>query len=192
MPRQNNFHLVFVCAVFRGLPSVIQKEFTSYGYAATTGRIYYYGDTYSWECQGIEKPRGVISSLREVVLNLKSQQFPDKSLFISVERAWNFPGVHVFAFMPQMEAEAQHAVTTLFPLLSHHHGTDVEHYFTQSAIRRTEGCIWDEELQHIATRDKVCFDTLHENFFSQMMTGVDSTHLRITLIFLQVLLPISN
>jgi hypothetical protein len=116
----------------------------------------------SWECHGIDKTRGLISSLRELILNLKSNQFPDSALFISVDRAWNSPGVHGFAFMPRMEAEARHAVTTLFPLLKHHHGADIELYFTESAKRRSDGCSWDSELQKITTKDKVCFETLHE------------------------------
>jgi hypothetical protein len=117
----------------------------------------------SWELTGIDRKKGALTStLRELILNLKSQEHPRKPLFLSVDVAWNNPGVHVFAFMPRMETEARHAVTTLYPLLQHHHGNDVELYFSNAAVNRAQGCAWDEDKQQIMTKDELYFDNLRD------------------------------
>jgi hypothetical protein len=116
----------------------------------------------SWEITTLDKSRADLPTLREMIMSMTSTHYPQTPLFLSIDQAWNNPGVHVLAFMPRMEAEARHAVTTLLPFLKHKYKNDnVELYFSQSAKQRAIDTMWDEDLQQVVTTDELFFDKVH-------------------------------
>lgn len=116
----------------------------------------------SWEISSLDKNKAGMITLREMIMGLQSKLFPGTPVFLSIDRAWNNPGIHVFAFMDRVEDEARQAVTTILPLLKHLYKDDVELYFTEQAKTRAAGTMWDEEKQKVITVDEQYFNTVIE------------------------------
>jgi hypothetical protein len=104
----------------------------------------------SWEITHLDTKKGPLS-LREMILQLRSKNDPNKPLFLSVDRAWNNASIHVFAFLPSVASEARHMITILLPTLERLHGNYTNRYFTAAATERAATMRWDEARQEIIT-----------------------------------------
>ena len=113
-------------------------------------------------------------SLRNLIMDLKSTEYEEVSTFHSVDLDYNGDGF-VFTYLPEIRAEAEAAIQTLFPLIRHHNNdshnllndntnpdtsntssTDrsltelqIQTFFTQEAIDRTEDMYFDNSKQCI-------------------------------------------
>ena len=82
-------------------------------------------------------------TLREMIMEIKSEKYRDTPIFFSVDADWRGRG-HVFSFSPKMEEEAIIMSRTLLPYLKHQYPEQpVEEYFTDEAISRCEGLVVD-------------------------------------------------
>jgi hypothetical protein len=115
----------------------------------------------SWENMVLDKKSQDMDSLRDMIMKLKSKQYPTIPLFLSVDQTWNNPAIHVFSFLPRVETEFRQMITTLLPYLKHKVSTHVETYFTNPAIQRTAGTIWDEATDQVVTIDEQYFSNVH-------------------------------
>lgn len=75
-------------------------------------------------------------TLRQMIMNIKSNKYTATPLFHSVDLDWRGEG-HIFTYSPKVGDEAECMVRTLLPYLSHKYPLyDVEAYFTDDAIAR--------------------------------------------------------
>jgi hypothetical protein len=97
---------------------------------------------------------------------LKSRQDkPGANLFISIDPAYNSNGIHVFAFLPQVEQEARTTLTTLLPFLKHCHPdkhTELHSFFTIETVERTSTWTWDANTDSITSAN--------DTYLSQLTT----------------------
>ena len=70
---------------------------------------------------------GDLIPLREMISKIKSVQYPNLHLFVSVDRYFWSSESHLFLYMPNMENEAIMMINNLYPYLKGQYGEDVHH-----------------------------------------------------------------
>ena len=108
-------------------------------------------------------------TLREMIMEIRSEKYKDTQLFFSVDADWRGRG-HVFSFSPKMEEEASIMIRTLLPYLKHKYpDQNVEEYFSEEAISRCNGLtvdpvsgrvkqLYEEELDEDEEDEMLGFD----------------------------------
>ena len=124
----------------------------------------------SWDIVFLDHTiRKTTPTLRNLIMNLKSTEYEDVHLFHSVDLDYNGDGF-VFTYLPELKAESESAIQTLFPLIRHHNNgsknilndtpttapnetqappdtltdTEIKTFFTQEALDRTEDMYYDK------------------------------------------------
>ena len=123
----------------------------------------------SWDIVHLDRIiREDTCSLRSYIMNLFSSEYKDIALFHSVDLDYNGDGF-IFTYLPELKAEAETAIQTLFPLIRHKNNTsqtllpqesettttasnnqwqpltedELKSFFTQEAIDRTDDMYYD-------------------------------------------------
>lgn len=109
--------------------------------------------TTSWGITNLDVTDRIIKmSIREMILNIKSIEFPDKPLFLAVSNGHKNKAVTVFTMFPQMEKEAHTRADTLLPYLSHFYQADrVVNYFTPDEVEKCKECYWDTGTKQVTS-----------------------------------------
>ena len=113
-------------------------------------------------------------TLRQLIMNLKSTEYDKVHLFHSVDLDYNGDGF-VFAYLPELKAESESAMQTIFPLIRYHSNVsqnlvndnqnainvddhtststltspELQSFFTQEALDRTDDMYYDKTKQCI-------------------------------------------
>jgi hypothetical protein len=97
------------------------------------------------------RPDDLLPTLREMIMCLKSTEYPTRSLFLSVgHNTWK--GLHFFQYYAYLEAEAQIAIFNLIPILKYKFpNSKVEQYFTDDAVLRNRHSVWDDETKQVVS-----------------------------------------
>ena len=88
-------------------------------------------------------------TLRQMIMEVTSEQYPGTPLFHSVDLDWRGDG-HVFEYSPKMQDEAECMVNYLQPYLEYHFPeAQVMNYFTEDSIERCSDIKVDEETGQV-------------------------------------------
>ena len=102
-------------------------------------------------------------TLREMIMEIRSERYKDTQLFFSVDADWRGRG-HVFSFSPKMEEEATIMIRTLLPYLKHKYPDEpVEEYFTEEAVERCAGLTVDPDTGRVKQLYEEEFDEEEED-----------------------------
>jgi hypothetical protein len=101
------------------------------------------------------RPMDLMPTLRDMIMCLKSTEYPTRSLFLSVGyNTWK--GLHFFQYYAYLEAEARIAIFNLIPILKYKFlNSKVEQFFTDDAVLCNRHSVWDDVTkQVISTHEK--------------------------------------
>ena len=88
-------------------------------------------------------------TLRQMIMEITSEQYPGTPLFHSVDLDWRGEG-YVFEYSPKMQDEAECMVNYLQPYLDHHFpNAQVLNYFTDECIERCRDIKVDEKTGQV-------------------------------------------
>ena len=84
-------------------------------------------------------------SLRDIIMNIKSNKKPTMSVFHSIDPAFNQDDTYVFTFLPDFATQADQILAQLVPYTVFLEGDYVTKFFSAEALSKSEGCIWDKD-----------------------------------------------
>ena len=104
------------------------------------------------------------STLRTLLMSVKSLAQPALALFHSVNKHWDGNGF-VFTFIPQVDTEARSVISALLPYLRAafpKHSSRLDKFFTPSHIERANCSVWNDEkycgVSEVETSVELCVD----------------------------------
>ena len=92
------------------------------------------------------------ATVRERMMAFRMHDYPNKSLFHSVDRSYDGKVV-VVSFLPDREAEARSSIAGLLPRLVYECGDSVFRYFKPDAVSLHSESRWDPKTCQVQTKD---------------------------------------
>ena len=127
----------------------IKKAIARQGFFEKNVRKAYFSDITELDI----KPTGsTLPSMRKMLTNIKSIQFPHLRMIHSVDETWEkirWKGDYTYLVMPQLEEEADLMMNNLLPYLRHEYGDEVMDYFTSDAKEIAKDDKWDPISQRV-------------------------------------------
>ena len=99
------------------------------------------------------KPDEVPITLRQMIMDIKSAEFKDTSLFHMVDLDWK-QDAYIFQFSPKLQAEAECMIHTLLPYLQGvYNNNDIEFFFSAQCQDRCLDMVYDHERGRVVDQD---------------------------------------
>ena len=120
-------------------------------------------------------------TLRQMIMSIKSHEYPKTPLFHSVDMDWRGQG-HVFNFSPKMEDEARCLINVMLPYLQHHYPlVDVSEYFTDDTAVRCEAYNICEKTGQVISTFGEDFDEEEEDEMIGFNLTIDKSNEKVSL-----------
>ena len=135
--------------------------------------------TRTWEIQDLDGIQHNQISLRKLLMEAKSIEFPSEYLFLSVDISYFRKHEVNFTFLPRHETEARGFVTNIIPYTRHKYPDyQIEKVFLQEAIDRNKDSIWNADTNEIVSSADIYLEqssNIIENFNMIEALGILST-----------------
>jgi hypothetical protein len=109
--------------------------------------------TRTWEIQNLDAVLQDITSLKKILMDVKSIDNDNEYLFLSIDISFFRKQETIFTFLPTHENEARSFVTNIIPFIRHKYpSANIEKVFLQEAIDRNKDSIWNADTQEIVSQ----------------------------------------
>ena len=122
------------------------------------------------------------TSLRTLIMDIKSHEYPHLQLFHAVEKQYKYDGYNLY-FLPKLENEARAMIAGLLTYLAFEagpiHEEAVQKFFTPEAVNRAKTAYWDVLKRCVITvQDEVVEEmdggTLDDDYFEFDLSTAES------------------
>ncbi len=104
----------------------------------------------------LDRPHPVLrTTLRQVLMEIKSAAYPDFPVFHSVDRTWRSDSSITFTFLPENESDARMYIAGLVPYLRDTQDSWFLKFFTKDARARHQSSVWDPITKQVSSTSDV-------------------------------------
>jgi hypothetical protein len=124
--------------------------------------------TRTWEILNLEGTIYPQTSLKKILMEVKSNENDNEYLFLSIDVSFFRKQEVIFSFLPSRENEARSFVTNIIPYIRHKYpNDDIQQIFLKEAIDRNKDSIWNADTQEIVSSADIYLEqssNIVENF----------------------------
>ena len=104
-----------------------------------------------------------LPSLQTIIMSIKSKEYVDQSLFVSVDSDFKNTNQVNFSFIPAVQHEARQFISNMVPtLLNKYSDQKIDTYFQAEAVLRGQNCAWDRTTQTVINSDEAYLQTFQK------------------------------